>query len=59
MYDNCDDSRERLAKEAVDSMDMDELITFASEKLMEMYREFDEVFQQDWETLMDCEEKGH
>jgi len=48
---NTEETREKLAHEVVDSWDMDDLITYAIDKLEEYYKSDEEGFQADWKTM--------
>lgn len=52
---NTEESRLKLAREAVASWSMDELVTYAEHCLMEHYRASPDDFEEEWETFMDEE----
>jgi len=48
---NTENNREKLAREVVDSWDMNDLITYAIDKLEEYYERDEDGFQADWKTM--------
>lgn len=50
MKRNIESNREKLAKEAVDGMEMDALIIYANEQLIEYYKSIPQKeFNEEWE----------
>ena len=49
--ENNEDTREKLAREVVDSWDMDDLIYYAIKRLTEDYKKDDLAFEEDWVTM--------
>jgi len=48
MAENNDENRQKLAEVVVDTWDMDTLVEFAVDKLVEVYKNDDIAFQKDW-----------
>jgi hypothetical protein len=44
------DNMEKLTNYVVDSWDMDTLIQYAKDRLMDAYRNDKELFEEDWKT---------
>ena len=55
--ENNEETREKLAEEVVESWDMDNLISFAFERLKDDYQLNPDQFEEDWITMFPEEEK--
>ncbi len=55
--ENNEDTREKLAREVVDSWDMDDLVCFAVDRLLDDYQLNPDQFEEDWVTMFPEEEK--
>ena len=49
--ENNEDTREKLAREVVDSWDMDDLVGFAVDRLLDDYQLNPCQFDEDWSTM--------
>ncbi len=55
--ENNEDTREKLAREVVDSWDMDDLVGLAVDRLLDDYQLNPDQFEEDWVTMFPEEEK--
>ncbi len=55
--ENNEDTREKWAREVVDSWDMDDLVCFAVDRLLDDYQLNPDQFEEDWVTMFPEEEK--
>ncbi len=55
--ENNEDTREKLAREVVDSWDVDDLVGFAVDRLLDDYQLNPDQFEEDWVTMFPEEEK--
>lgn len=57
MIEKTDDRMEALAKEVAENMDLDNLISFAQDRILAEYEKNNDMFQEDWELYMEGEEE--
>ncbi len=55
--ENNEDTCEKLAREAVDSWEVDELVGFAVDRLLDDYQLNPDQFEEEWVTMFPEEEK--